>query len=52
MLYFDNVFDFEDKLEKINKMTYEKAQETLSVMFNESEKAVALVGNTDKKLTL
>ena len=52
MLYFDKVFDFEDKLEKINKMTYEKAQETLSVMFNESKKAVALVGNTNKKLTL
>ena len=33
-------------------MTYEKAQETLSVMFDEREKAVALIGNTDTPLPL
>ena len=52
MLYFDKIFDFEDKLAQINAMTYEKAQETLSVMFNEREKAVALIGNTDTPLPL
>ncbi len=48
MLYFNKVFDFEDKLKRINAMTYQNAQDALSVMFNEEEKAVALVGNTDK----
>ena len=52
MLYFNKLFDFEDKLESINNMTYENAQETLSVMFNEEENAVALVGNTDTPLSL
>ena len=52
MLNFDKLFNFEEKLDKINAMTYEDAQETLSMMFNEKEKAVALVGNTDKPLSL
>ena len=50
MLYFDKIFDFEEKMNRINAMTYAKAQETLSVMFDEREKALALVGNTDKPL--
>ena len=50
MLYNDKVFNFEEKLEKINAMTYDKAQEVLSVLFNEQEKALALVGNTDTTL--
>ena len=48
MLYFNKIFDFEDKLNRINAMTYDEAQEVLSVMFNEKEKAIAVVGNTDK----
>ena len=52
MLYFNKIFDFEEKLNKINSMTYEKALEVLSVLFNEEGKAVALVGNTDKPLAL
>ncbi len=52
MLYFNGIFDFEKKLDKINAMTYEDAQETLFLMFNEEEKAVALVGNTDKPFAL
>ena len=50
MLYYDKIFDFEDKLQRINAMTYEKAQDILSIMFNEKEKAISLVGNTDKPL--
>ena len=50
MLYFDKIFDFEEKLNRINAMTHAKAQEALSVMFNEKEKALALIGNTDKPL--
>ena len=52
MLNFDKIFNFEEKLNKLNAMTYEGAQETLGFMFNETEKAVALVGNTDTPLTL
>jgi predicted Zn-dependent peptidase len=50
MLYFNKIFDFEDKLNRINAMTSADAQDALSLMFNEKEKAIALVGNTDKPL--
>ena len=50
MLYFNKIFDFEDKLNRINQMTHSMAQETLEIMFNEDEKAVAVVGNTDTPL--
>ena len=50
MLYYDKIFDFEDKLQHINGMTYAKAQEVLSVMFDEKEKAISLIGNTDEPL--
>ena len=52
MLNFNKIFDFEEKLARINAMTYADAQDTLSMMFNEEEKAVALVGNTDAPLPL
>lgn len=52
MLYFDKIFDFEDKLHRINSMTYADAQEGLLAMFNEDYKAVAVVGNTDKAFDL
>ncbi len=48
MLYFNKIFDFEDKLSRINAMTYDEACDVLSIMFNDEEKAVAVVGNTDK----
>ena len=51
MLYFDKIFDFEEKLNRINSMTHAKAQETLSIMFDERERALALIGNTDKALS-
>ncbi|MBQ7948190.1 MAG: insulinase family protein [Clostridia bacterium] len=52
MLHFNKIFDFEDKLNRLNSMTYQDAQEVLSVMFEESKKAVAVVGNTDKPFAL
>lgn len=52
MLYFDKIFDFEDKLHRINGMTYDEARDVLSVMFNDEEKAVAVIGNTDKPFAL
>ena len=52
MMYFNKIFDFEDKMQRINSMTFAKAQEALDVMFNEQAKAVALVGNTNEALPL
>ncbi len=52
MLNFNKIFDFEEKLSRINAMTYQDACETLEVMFDEKEKAVALVGNTDTTLSI
>ncbi len=52
LLYFDKPFDFEKKLDTINAMTHAKAQEVLAAMFNEEEKALSLVGNTDKPLSV
>ena len=52
MLNFNKVYDFEEKMNLINAMTYADAQDTLSIMFKEEEKAVALVGDTDTPLSL
>ncbi len=52
LLNFDEVFDFEDKLQRINAMTHADAQAVLRDMFDESQKAIALVGNTDIPLPL
>ena len=52
MLNFNKVYDFEEKMNLINAMTYADVQDTLSIMFKEEEKAVALVGDTDTPLSL
>ncbi len=52
MLYFDKLFDFEEKLNKINSMTYKQALEMLDIMFDDEKKAISLVGNTDKPFDL
>lgn len=52
MLNFNKAYDFEEKMNLINAMTYADAQDTLSIMFKEEEKAVALVGDTDTPLSL
>ena len=52
MLHFDKLFDFEEKLDRINGMTYGQAKEILDIMFDESNKAVSLVGNTDTPFVL
>ncbi len=52
MLYFNKVFDFEKKLADINAMTYDDTHEALQKMFDEKQKAIALVGNTDEPFPL
>ena len=50
MLNYDKLFDFEEKLNRINSMTYENAQEVIGLLFNEQGRALALVGDTDTPL--
>ncbi len=52
LLHFDEAFDFEKKLTALNSMTHKGAQETLAELFDEKQKALSLVGNTDKPLSL
>lgn len=51
MLQNDEIFDFEDKLKKINALSLTDADEALKLMFDEKRKAVSLVGNANKKLS-
>ena len=51
-LYFDKQFDFEKRLKSINAMTYDDAMDVCRMMFDETHKAVALVGNTHEALPL
>ncbi len=50
MLHFNKIFDFEEKLKALNGMRHEEAQAVIVDMFDESRKAIALVGNTDTPL--
>ena len=52
MLDYDKLFNFEEKLNRINSMTHTQAQEIVKTLFDEKDKAVALVGNTNKPFTL
>ena len=52
MLYFDKIFDFEAKLDKINALTYDQSFAAIEKMFDEKQKAIALVGNTKKAFPL
>lgn len=52
MLFNDGIFNFEDKLQRINSMTFDKANELLKTMFDAERSSVALVGNTKKALQL
>ena len=50
MLHFNKIFDFEERLNALNSMQYQDTQAVLADMFDESRKAIALVGNTDTPL--
>ncbi len=52
MLHFNKLYDFEEKFEKISQMKYDDTFGVIAQTFNEKKKAVALVGNTRKKLSL
>ncbi len=52
LLHFNKIFDFQEKLEKINAMTYAQTHDVIKQLFDEKQKAIALVGNTDKPFPL
>ena len=52
MLFNDTLFDFEGKLDAINKITQSDVAETISLAFDEKKKAVGAVGNLDKPFEL
>ena len=52
MLHFNEVYDFSKRLDEINALTYKQALSAIEQMFDEKQKAIALVGNTDKAFPL
>ena len=52
MLYFNEIFNFEERMDKINTMSRSDAMQALEMMFDERYKALALVGNTAKPLII
>ena len=52
LLYFNKIFNFEERMEKINTMSRDSAMQAIEIMFDERYKALALVGNTSKPLKI
>ena len=52
MLNVNKVFNFEERLDTINKLTLDDALAAIEIMFDEKNKAVSLVGNTDEAFAL
>ena len=50
LLYSGRIYDFEDRVNKINAVTLDDVLEAAAVNFNYDEKAVSLVGAVDKPL--
>ncbi len=52
MLNFNKIFDFEKRLDEINTLTLQDALSAIEIMFDDKNKAVSLVGNTDEAFSL
>lgn len=52
MLFKNEVYDFEERFEKINALKKESVLEAIELTFGSGAKSVAVVGNTDKALPL
>ena len=50
LIYRNKIYDFEDRVNRINSVTYEDVMDAIDCNFDESYKALALVGATDKPL--
>ena len=52
MLFNDTLFDFDDKLDKMNKITLDDVMESARLTFASGRKAVGAVGNREKPFSL
>ncbi len=52
LIYNGKLFDFEDKIRKINSVTLDDVNKVIEKNFDESRKAAAVVGKLDKPLEL
>ena len=52
MLNFNKVFNFEERLDTINKLTLNDVLAAIEIMFDEDNKAISLVGNTDEAFAM
>ncbi|MCD8372832.1 MAG: insulinase family protein [Clostridia bacterium] len=52
LIYNDRLFNFSDKIEKINSVTLDDIAEVISLNFDERYKAAAVVGKLDEPLEL
>lgn len=52
MLQNNKIFDFSEKMERINSMKKDDVLETIELVFKDDRKSVALVGNTQKAFEL
>ncbi|MBE5752950.1 MAG: insulinase family protein [Clostridiales bacterium] len=52
MLQNNKIFDFSEKMERINSMKKDDVLETIELVFKDDRKSVALVGNTQKPFEL
>ena len=52
MLFNDTLFDFDDKLDKMNKITLDDVMESARLTFASGKKAVGAVGNREKPFSL
>ena len=52
MLFNNQIFDFQRKLDELNNLSMKDVNAALEGMFSEKDKAVSLIGNTDKPLSI
>lgn len=50
LIYSGNIYNFEDRVKKINAVTYDDVLQAIEYNFDEKYKATALVGRVDKHL--
>ncbi len=52
LIYSDKIYNFEERVEKVKRMTVDEVFEAIDVNFDEKYLAAALIGNADKPLDL
>ena len=50
LIYSGNIYNFEERVKKINAVTYQDVLQAIEYNFDEKYRATALVGRVDKHL--